>query len=111
MSHKYIIGLLQEALNKELGAGLKVDYMQGKKTFSACPTLNTSCKDKWPETIEAYQLLLEDAGYLTSGSDGWFGNGCKKDTKKYQSAVVGMRNPDGEATRMRKTWSHLLRLS
>lgn len=112
-SHKYLIGLLQTALNIDLNAGLVVDKKQGPKTFAACPTLNASIRNKYPNVVEAYQLLLIAAGYSvgSAGADGDFYTGTAKGTKEYQRNVVGMKYPDGEATKKKKTWSHLLRLS
>lgn len=112
-SHKYLIALLQNGLNMDLAAGLVVDGLQGPKTFAACPTLNVSIRNKYPNVVEAYQLLLIAAGYSvgSAGADGDFYTGTAKGTKEYQRNVVGMKYPDGEATRKKKTWSHLLRLS
>lgn len=112
-SHKYLMALLQSGLNTDLGAGLVVDGFQGPKTFGACPTLNATIRKKYPNVVRAYQMLLIAAGYSVgnSGADGDFYIGTKEGTKEYQKNVVGMKNPDGEATKKKKTWSHLLRLS
>lgn len=112
-SHKYLIALLQNGLNTDLGAGLVIDGLQGPKTFGACPTLNDTIRKKYPNVVRAYQQLVIAAGYSVgnAGADGDFYTGTKNGTKEYQKNVVGMRNPDGEATRKKKTWSHLLRLS
>lgn len=112
-SHKYLIALLQNGLNIDLRAGVKVDGYQGPETFAACPTLNSSVRRAYPNVVKAYQLLLLAVGYSVgnAGVDGDFYIGTANGTKEYQRNVVGMKYPDGEATRKKKTWSHLLRLS
>ena len=115
-SHKYIIAILQSGINTDLERNIKIDGFQGPITFANCPTLSTATRNKYPNIVRAYQMLITAAGYPTGDSDktaydGDFYLKCKTATINYQREVVKLKNPDGEATRKKKTWSHLLRLS
>lgn len=110
-SHKYIIKILQQGINKDLKKKIGVDGIAGTQTFNNCPTLSISVRKKYPNITEAYQMLLTAAGYPCGEYNGDFDTEVKNATKKYQKNVVKMKTPDGIAEKKKKTWSHLLRLS
>lgn len=72
---------LQEELNKQFNAGLKVDGIFGSKTKEACVNVRKGARGNLTYII---QKELHRRGYNTNGVDGIFGPATEKAVKQFQ---------------------------
>lgn len=89
--------------------GVTVDGIAGSKTLAATVTVSKTKNNKHA-VVKPIQKYLNFLGYSCGTADGVAGSKFDTALKQYQSKVVGMSNPDGEATAKGTTWKYLLGL-
>lgn len=110
VSFKKLIMNLQQALNKEYNAKLKIDGIAGVKTLAATPTFNKSISKKKPLTMEAIQSLLNWHGCSCGTADGIWGSKTDAAVLKFQTTKVGLKKADYEFTAKKNSWKKLLNI-
>lgn len=119
-NEEFFGGDLQGIINKldylkELGvSGLYLTPINEAPTSHKYDTTDYQKIDPHFGSEETMKTLVREAharGIRIMLDGGDFYLKCKTATINYQREVVKLKNPDGEATRKKKTWSHLLRLS
>lgn len=89
--------------------GAKVDGIAGSETLSKTVTVSRT-KNSRHAVVKPLQKYLSAQGYPCGAADGIAGAKFDAALKSYQKNVVGMKNPDGEATMSGNTWKCLLGL-
>lgn len=89
--------------------GAKVDGVAGSETLSKTVTVSKS-KNNRHAVVKPIQKYLNAQGFSCGTEDGIAGSKFDTALKSFQSKVVGMKNPDGEATAKKNTWKKLLGL-
>lgn len=91
----------------QAAVGAKVDGIAGKETLTKTVTVSRQ-KNSRHAVVKPLQKYLNVLGYACGLEDGIAGEKFEEALKRYQSKVVGMKNPDGEATKAGSTWEFLL---
>ncbi len=78
------IKVLQQAMNRDYGAGLALDGIWGRKSEKALGR-HTVRRGEKQYMVTALQILLMLKGYYCNGVDGHFGAGCEKAVRQYQA--------------------------
>lgn len=87
--------------------GAKVDGIAGSETLSKTVTVSKKKNSRHP-VVKLIQKYLNSIGFNAGEADGIAGSKFDAAVKAFQKKVVGMKNPDGEITRHKKTWRCLL---
>jgi peptidoglycan hydrolase-like protein with peptidoglycan-binding domain len=87
--------------------GAKVDGIAGAETLSKTITVSRTINSRHP-VVKPLQTYLNVQGYDCGAVDGIAGTKFDASLKAYQKNLVGMRYPDGEATKSGNTWKCLL---
>lgn len=75
---------LQQAMNMDYGAGLKIDGIWGQRSDAALGN-HYVCLGECQEMVRALQILLMIHGYDPHGVDGSFGTGTEAALRQYQT--------------------------
>lgn len=95
-------------IQKSLGlTGNSVDGIGGPTTLSKTVTISASTNKKH-KAVKYIQKYLNSLGYNCGDEDGIAGAKFTSAVKKYQTKVVGLKNPDGVITAKNATWKKLL---
>lgn len=100
-THKDFVKEVQAAI------GAKVDGVAGSETLSKTVTVSKKKNNRHP-VIKPIQKYLNSIGFNVGVADGIAGSKFDKSIRLYQKDIVGMKNPDGEITKQKKTWCCLL---
>lgn len=87
--------------------GAKVDGIAGSETLSKTVTVSRE-KNSRHAVVKPIQRYLNALGFACGLEDGIAGAKFEEALKGYQVKVVGMKKPDGEATKSGDTWKCLL---
>lgn len=87
--------------------GAKIDGIAGPETLSKTVTVSRYKNNKHA-VVRPIQKYLNSIGYNCGAVDGVAGIKFDTALRSYQKKVVGMKNPDGEATKSQNTWKKLL---
>lgn len=102
---KYTKTQFVKDVQKAIGA--KVDGIPGQETLSKTVTVSKT-KNNMHTVVKPIQRYLNLLGYSCGTEDGIAGIKFDTALKSYQRKIVGMKNPDGEATKSGNTWKSLL---
>ncbi len=89
--------------------GAKVDGIAGSETLSKTVTVSKT-KNNRHAVVKPIQKYLNSLSYFCGTEDGIAGTKFDSALKSYQKKIVGMKTPDGEATKSGNTWKSLLGL-
>ncbi len=89
--------------------GAKVDGIAGSETLSKTVTVSKT-KNNRHAVVKPIQKYLNSLSYSCGTEDGIAGTKFDSALKSYQKKIVGMKTPDGEATKSGNTWKSLLGL-
>lgn len=89
--------------------GAKIDGIAGTETLSKTVTVSKT-KNNRHAVVKPIQKYLNSLSYSCGTEDGIAGTKFDSALKSYQKKIVGMKTPDGEATKSGNTWKSLLGL-
>lgn len=89
--------------------GAKIDGIAGSETLSKTVTVSKT-KNNRHAVVKPIQKYLNSLSYSCGTEDGIAGTKFDSALKSYQKKIVGMKTPDGEATKSGNTWKSLLGL-
>lgn len=97
----------QFIMDVQAATGSKVDGKAGNETIRNTVTVSATKNRKHPVVVPI-QKRLNALGYDCGTADGIAGKKFTAAVNRYQSEVLGYRNPDGEITAGKKMWKSLL---